>query len=121
MIISGLVVITRLVMLVVREFDLHESPSDDFSMRSFPAPVPYTGTRKVSKPSRKTPSMGRTSSIHIQHNDMSRLIRHLNGEFIYPPVDANSKIHRRNVSSRSSATILPPVDECSKFVVGDDE
>ena len=121
MVISGLVFITLLVMVIAREFDLHESPPDESYTRLFSAPVPFTGTKEIARHSSKAPSMGRTSSIHIQHNDMSRLIQHLNGEFVYPAVDARSKIHRRNVSSRSSATYLPSVSEYSKFVIGNDE
>lgn len=121
MVISGLVFITLLVMVIAREFDLHESPPNESYTRLFSAPVPFTGTKEIARHSSKAPSMGRTSSIHIQHNDMSRLIQHLNGEFVYPAVDARSKIHRRNVSSRSSATYLPSVSEYSKFVIGNDE
>lgn len=99
MIISGLAVIALLVMLIAREFDLHESPFDDSYMRLSSAPVPYKGSQEIARPSRKS-SVGRTSSIHIQHNDMSRLIQHLNGEFVYPAADASSQIHRRNMSSK---------------------
>lgn len=121
MVISGLVFIALLVMVIAREFDLHESSPNESYTRLFSAPVPFTGTKEIARHSSKAPSMGRTTSIHIQHNDMSRLIQHLNGEFVYPAVDARSKIHRRNVSSRSSATFLPSVSEYSKFVIGNDE
>lgn len=139
MILSALSVITMLVMLIAREFDLKGGSSDDsyVPLPSYPAPTPYKGSGEVAR-SHKS-SAGHSSSIHIGHNDLSKLIRHLNGEFVYPPPSTSSQVHRRNKSSRvegpdtywtkkhdddthgrrSSATYLPPVSEepHPKFVI----
>jgi hypothetical protein len=134
MVLSGISVIIMLIMLIAREFDLSESSSHNSYIPLPPAPTVYKGSREVSK-SARTPSAGRTSSIHIGHNDLSRLIRHLNGEFVYPLPNTDSQVHRRNKSSkaqmdsaywtknldlqstRSSATVLQPVEEHPQFVI----
>jgi hypothetical protein len=136
MILSGIAVIILLIMLVAREFDLDESSFHNSYTPLPPGPTVYKGSREMSK-SKRTSSFGRTSSIHIGHNDLSRLIRHLNGEFVYPPPNAGSQVHRRNKSSkaeldsaywtknvdaqsaRSSATVLHRVEEEEhpKFVI----
>lgn len=136
MILSGISVIVLLIMLIKQEFDLTEPAPHNGYIPLPPAPNQYKGSGEVARPTRK-PSSGRTSSIHIAHNDLSRLIRHLNGEFVYPPPDAaGSQVHRRNKSSRadpdsaywtkkfdapsrrSSMTIMHPVEEENpKFVI----
>lgn len=124
MILSGLAVIILLIMLVSREFDGTDSssplpysyaplPSSPTSPTTPTTPVtPFKGSssRKLSK-SEWTPTTGRTSSIHIAHNDLSRLIRHLNGEFVFPPPSSpttpEAQIHRRNRSERSESDYEP--------------
>jgi hypothetical protein len=123
MILSGISVVILIIMLIAREFDLG-GPSSNSPYNPIPsAPTVYKGSLEMTK-STKTPSSGRTSSIHIEHNDLSRLIRHMNGEFVYP--SPGSQVHRRNKSSKesvwtknsdvrsvsSSATLLEPVNEC---------
>jgi hypothetical protein len=132
MILTAISVIILLLMLIAREFDLSE-PSHGSYLPLPPGPSVYKGSREAPKSSRKL-SFGRTSSIHIGHNDLSRLIKHLNGEFVYP-TPSGSQVHRRTNSSkaeldsaywtkkfdppstRSSATFLQGVEENPKFVI----
>jgi len=131
MILSGISVVVLLVMLVGHEFDLSGPSHGPKSSNAYPTlppePTVNKNGRELSK-STKKPSFGRTSSIHMEHNDLSRLIRHLNGEFVFPP-KTSAQIHRRNKSSkpgldsgfgaptpdtqsaRSSATLLESLEE----------
>jgi len=128
-VLSGISVVILLVMLLGHEFNLGGSSHSPSSSSSFPTlppkPTVNKSLQKVSKPTKKL-SFGRTSSIHIEQNDLSRLIRHLNGEFVYPPPKPGSQVHHRNKSSkpvldwasnsdvqsaRSSATFLESLEE----------
>jgi len=100
MILSATAVIILLVMLIAREFDLNDINTHNSYAPLPPAPTVYKGSRKKSTSS-GTLTVGRTSSIHIGHNDLSRLIGHLNGEFVFPPPSTGSQVHRRNASSKA--------------------
>jgi hypothetical protein len=132
MILSGISVVVLLVMLVGHEFDLSSPGHGPKSSNAYPTlppePTVNKNGRELSK-STKKPSFGRTSSIHMEHDDLSRLIRHLNGEFVFPSPKTGAQIHRRNKSSkpeldsgfgapnpdtqsgRSSATLLESLEE----------
>ena len=134
MILTAISVIILLLMLIAREFDLSGHGHSSY-LPLPPGPSVYKSSREAPKSQRKL-SLGRTSSIHIGHDDLSRLIKHLNGEFVYPTPSSASQVHRRTNSSkaeldsaywtkkfdppstRSSATVLQGVDEENpKFVI----
>lgn len=112
MIFSGLSMVVLLVILISREFDLgSQDTTSDTRPALPPSPLPSykgKGYHKMAKSpaisSVNSPSYGRsTASIHMQHDDLSQLMQHLNGEFSFPK-SAPSQIHRRNQSSRYQAS-----------------
>jgi len=128
MILSGISVIILFIMLIAHEFDLKNSGSNNSYIPLPSMPTVYKGSRQMSKSAAASTS-GRSNSIHIGHNDLSRLIRHLNGEFVFPPPSEASQVHHRNTSlkgqfdssywtkkfdtesTRSSVTVLRPLEE----------
>ncbi|KAH7915858.1 hypothetical protein BJ138DRAFT_880946 [Hygrophoropsis aurantiaca] len=113
MILSSLSVLTLLLLLILREFDLMEDKTPI---------IPIVGITAVDTPPAASPpkrlrsplkplllgKKERTSSVQLEGGELARVKRDLKGEYVFPPVvspagtpSPQSVIHHRSRSSRS--------------------
>jgi len=113
MILSSFSALTLLLLIILREFNhLEDTSLGDTAEDSEPQTLPISPTRMITSPlpsPKLLPSppqsplkplilgKARTSSLLLQGGEVSRIVRHLNGEFVFPPVP---QIHRRSRSSK---------------------
>ncbi|TFK40790.1 hypothetical protein BDQ12DRAFT_467407 [Crucibulum laeve] len=90
MVITSISVIILLMFLAIREFDLIGQPE----LPSPPPPLPHNRvTSALSTRSRPPPSpTEKSGSMEIKQYEMYRLMKHLKGQYVFPPVQPSHRL-----------------------------
>lgn len=114
MIITGISVIAVLLSLIGREIDIHRASPMSRAHGTLPSvpPVPSPHRHRLRPPPSPT---AKSTSMEIAHYEMHRLMKHLQGQYVFPPVKHTHSMNKSSLditAHRKSRTMTRIMESC---------